>query len=175
MASDTQNVKLGVCRLFFDDKDLGFTKGGVEAAVETSTQEITVDQLGNSPIGERITGRTCTVTAPLAETTLENLVAIMPGAQLVTDSQDPTKKKVVVPAGVGIDLLEIAKKLRLHPKENADDDTSEDFIVPRAATAGAATFAYKLDEQRVFNVVFKAYPDAETETLFVVGDETAKA
>lgn len=85
MASSTENVKLGVCNVLFDGVDLGFTKGGVEVEVATSTHEITVDQLGETPIGEIITGRTVQATVPLAETTLDNLVSIMPGSELISD------------------------------------------------------------------------------------------
>lgn len=85
MSSSTENVKLGVCNVLFDGVDLGYTKGGVEVEVSTSTHEVTVDQFGDTPIGELITGRKVTVKVPLAETTLDNLVAIMPGSELITD------------------------------------------------------------------------------------------
>lgn len=173
MASDTKNVKIGVCKVTFDGQDLGYTKGGVEVTVETETYEVTVDQFGMSPINELVQKRTVQATVPLAETTLENMVKVMPGAELVTDVTTPTKKKVVVPNGVGVNLLSIAKKLVLHPIEKADSDKSEDFVIPLAATAGALTFAYKFDEERVFNVTFTGYPDPATKTLFVFGDESA--
>lgn len=85
MASSTENVKLGVCNVLFDGVDLGFTKGGVEVEVATSTKEVMVDQMGETPIDEIIMGRTVSATVPLAETTLENLVAIMPGSELISD------------------------------------------------------------------------------------------
>lgn len=85
MASTTENVKLGVCSVLYGGENMGFTKGGVEVEVATTTYEIKVDQLGETPIGERITGRTVAANVPLAETTLENLVKIMPGATLITD------------------------------------------------------------------------------------------
>lgn len=85
MTSSTKNVKLGTCNVFFDGKDLGLTKGGVEVEVSTSTHEVTVDQHGNTPVGELINGRSVSASVPLAETTLDNLVAIMPGSTLVTD------------------------------------------------------------------------------------------
>jgi hypothetical protein len=85
MTLSAENVKLGVCSVIFDGTALGYTKGGVEAAVQTSSYEIKVDQFGDTPIGEVITGRMVTATVPLAETTLENLLLIMPGARLVTD------------------------------------------------------------------------------------------
>lgn len=90
MASTTENVKLGVCSVLFDGVNLGFTKGGVEVEVATTTKEVTVDQFGSTPISELVTGRTVTATVPLAETTLENLVKIMPGSTLVTDGTKAT-------------------------------------------------------------------------------------
>jgi hypothetical protein len=83
MPSNTQNVKLGVCSVFFGGVDLGYTQGGVEVTVATTTKKVMVDQFGQSEINEYIMGRTCGAKVPLAETTLDNLVAIMPGATKV--------------------------------------------------------------------------------------------
>ena len=171
MASSTENVKLGVCTIMFDSVDLGYTKGGVEVAVATTTHEVKIDQFGETPVNELVTGRTVTAKVPLAETTLENLVKIMPGATLVTDAVDTTKKKVVVTTGVNISLIETAKELVLRPVGTTGED---DFTILRANTGGALQFAYKHDEERVFNVEFKGYA-TETNELFVVGDETAAA
>lgn len=84
--SDTANVKLGVCRVYYDGNDLGYTKGGVEVEVSTDTHKVTVDQFGQSEINEYIQKRSVMVKVPLAETTLENMVAIMPGATLVDNA-----------------------------------------------------------------------------------------
>jgi hypothetical protein len=287
MASDTRNVKLGVCQVFFDGIDLGYTKGGVEVSVTTETHRVEVDQFGKTPINESIMGRDVKVKVPLAETTLQNMIRIMPGATLhqtggakatgtltiatnLTDGQtitvngvtvtgktagpiaaknefliganaaasaanlndflnastEPglaladysvaaavvtvtygvkgtegntftlatgtagasvtvsgaaltgglatTADRVDVTDGVGNDLLAIAKELRLHPKGKLATDKSEDFIVGKAATAGALTFAYKLDDERIYNVEFTGYPDiANNNKLFSVGDPIA--
>jgi hypothetical protein len=279
MASDTKNVKLGVCRVLFNGSDLGYTKGGVEVEVKTDTHEVNVDQFGKTPINEYIMGRSCTVKAPLAETTLDNLISTMPGATLVSDGVfatgtitiatqpttgqtitvngqtvtfktaasgpldvtiganaagtaanlaavlnessvpaiaaanysaaaaivtvtydtrgtagnaftlatgtagvsvtmsgatltggvNATTNRVDVTTGIGIDLLSIAKELRLHPVAKADNDQSEDFVIPLCASSGALTFAYKLEDERVFNAEFKAYPDPTTNKLFYIG------
>lgn len=169
MASDTKNVKLGVCKVIFDENDLGYTKGGVEVSVTTETHKVEVDQFGKTPINEYIMGRAVQAKVPLAETTLDNLVKIMPGATLVVDGADPTKKHVEVTTGVGTDLLSIAKELRLHPVALPDNDPSEDFVIPLTATSGALNFAYKLEDERVFNVEFNGYPDPVSKKLFYVG------
>lgn len=83
MASDTKNVKLGVCLVSYDGVDLGYTKGGVEVEVKTETKKVMVDQFGQSEINEYILSRTCSAKVPLAETTVDNLARIMPGATIV--------------------------------------------------------------------------------------------
>ena len=286
MASDTKNVKLGVCLVTYDGVDLGYTKGGVEVEVKTETKKVMVDQFGNSEINEYILGRTCMVKVPLAETTVENLARFMPGATLaaqngvkatgtvtfatsvpanndvvtvnglaftfktgpvssphdisltgivtvsdaaaalvraIKNSVDSrvtvltaanvagvvtitfsdfgpagnavtlaktgtnvtvsgatlaggvaaTRLKVTVATGIGISLLDGAKKLILHPIAAASTDRSLDFTVPLAATPGELNYAFKLDEERIFMANFTGYPDPITKTLFIVGDEGA--
>lgn len=270
MASTTDNVKLGVCSVLFDGVNLGFTKGGVEVEVATSTYEVKVDQLGETPIGELLTGRTVTATVPLAETTLENLVRIMPGSELITDGvkasgtitlstgapvagdrvvigedtftfraapavegdvkigatfsasaanlaeainasnigyvatvaggvvtltakatgmgwnkavtasfatsanvqttdlsggADATFARVVVSTGMNINLASVAKTLVLRPRGTHGED---DFTIHKAATAGALNFAYNMDNERIYQSVFKGYALANG-NLFTVG------
>lgn len=282
MASNTKNVKLGVCSINYGGEDLGYTKGGVEVMVTTDTHEVEVDQFGKTIVNEIIMKRNVKVKVPLAETTLENLVKIMPGATMVSDgaratgsltiatqptagqtvivngktftfkaaaagpfdvtiganaagsaanlavvlsnSADAainaanyvaagavvtatydgrgiegndftlasgtagasitvsgatltggvavTKARVEVTTGVGVSLLDIAKALVLHPTDNLDNDLSEDFVVPLAATAGALQFSYEVDKERTYPVEFTGYPDGNGK-LFYVGDGSA--
>lgn len=90
MASNTKNVKLGVCSVSYGGVDLGLTQGGVEVTVASETHTVEVDQFGKTPINEYVMGRKVTVKVPLAETTLENLLATMPGSTLVTDGAKAT-------------------------------------------------------------------------------------
>jgi hypothetical protein len=274
-----ENVKLGVCTVLLDNQDLGFTKGGVTVEVSTETHPVTVDQMGSTPIDELIMGRSVSATVPLAETTLENLVKIMPGATLVTEggtkasgtvtfSSSPpvnndsvtvggvtftfktaplpngtdlaipgtiaaaatalrnailayyplntlveasastgtvtitaraagleahsvtlaksgtniavsgasltggvaaTRKKVTVSTGVSISLLTVARTLTLRPKGTTG---AEDFTIHRAMTPGALTYAYTVDQERVFEAKFTGYADGNG-LLFTVGDVAA--
>ncbi|WP_151708804.1 hypothetical protein [Acinetobacter brisouii] len=169
MASDIKNVKLGVCKVTFGGTDLGYTKGGVDVTVATETHQVQIDQFGQTPINEYIMGRTVTVKVPMAETTLQNLVAVMPGAKLVGNGE---VLRVDVPTSIGTNLLDFAKELVLHPISKADADKSEDFVVPLAATAGALDYGYKLENERIFNCEFKGYPATDGK-LFAIGDPAA--
>lgn len=287
--SNTKNVRLGVCKVIYDNVDLGYTQGGVQVTVKTDTHQVTVDQFGKTPINEYIMGRTVDVKVPLAETTVDNLCMIMPGATMSvnggtpatgsitvasvptsgetivvngvtltfetapvnpTDVQigstpqataqnladvlsaskdsrltiagyqlngsavnitygapslygttgepgvlgnsftlsngtsganvtvsgatlaggvDPTQKSVTVNTGIGTNLLDLARSLRLHPVDKADGDVSDDFVIPLAATSGALNFSYDLEKERIFDVDFMGYPDPNTGLLFTVG------
>jgi hypothetical protein len=278
--SSTRNVKLGVCRVIYDGVDLGLTQGGVEVSVQSESHKVEVDQFGKTVINEYVMGRSAMVKVPLAETTMENMVKIMPGAELtevggaqatgtitfadealandiitingvvftckaspsgdyefapgldatasaanlvaklnassnlaveaatyspvagvitvtygdkgvvgntftlgenssvvsvsgatLTGGVDPTTKFVEVSHGVGLDLLASAKELRLHPTAKADADKTDDFVFPLANTPGALQFAYKLDQERIFNVEFTGYPHPTTGKLFYIGNK----
>lgn len=71
---------------------------------------------------------------------------------------DPTSRSAVVSVGTGASLLDYARELRLHPVGRADSDKSEDFVVLRAACAGALNFSYQVDQERTFPVEFTGYP-----------------
>lgn len=168
MAKKTENVKLGVCKISFDGNDLGLTKGGVEVEVTTDTHKVSIDQFGESVVNEYITKREIKVKAPLAETTLDNLNRVMPGSSIVVSG---LKRRADVKNGVGKNLLTTAKLLRLHPIEIKDLlDDSEDLVIPLSATAGAMNFAYKHDEERIFNAEFTGYPHPITKILFYLGN-----
>ncbi|MEZ2310747.1 hypothetical protein AB6809_29305 [Paraburkholderia sp. RCC_158] len=98
MASDTKNVKMGICSVFYKGKDLGYTQGGVTVAVTTNTHKTNVDQFGQTTVNETIMSRDVSVKTPLAETTLDNLVTTMPGASLVGSGGAAATGKITVSA-----------------------------------------------------------------------------
>lgn len=174
MASSTSNIKLGVCKVFFDGVDLGYTQGGVEFTSASQTHKVEVDQFGKTTIKETIIGRTCGVKVPLAETTLTNLASLFPvnpnNAQYGAGLVGTSKVRVGIDAGVGVDLLATAKVLVIHPFALLDSDFSDEIVIPLANTPGALTFAYKLEQERIFNVDYTGYPDPVSGMLFFAGN-----
>ena len=170
-----ENIRLGTCKVLLGGTDgvggtdMGLTIGGVEVSVETATHETMVDQFGDTPVKSFIQGRNVKVTMNLAETTVDKLAALMPGATLL----ETGGTRVDVTTAVGTDLFAIAQTLTLHPTNLADADASEDFTLPKAATAGAINFAYKKDDERVFTAEFIGFPEDGTGVLFSYGDPAA--
>jgi len=171
-ATNFENLEMGPCTPTFKGVNLGLTKGGCEVAIATESTMITADQFGETAIDEVIKGRKVTVKVPMAERDLDKLLAVTPGATLVTNG---TKKKLTLGSGVGASLRKSAGILVLHPKGMPDTDKSRDFVVPIANSKGDMTFAYKVDDQRIFNVEFTGYVDLTTDTLCVFGDPALTA
>lgn len=174
MSGNAENIRLGTCNIYFGGDTptnrLGLTIGGVEAEVTTDTQQTMTDQYGDTIVKETVRGRNLVVRMSLAETTVQNMVKVMPGAVHYATGGD----RAVVSTGVGTDLLAIAQQMILRPVTLDDDttpDKSEDFTVLKCATAGALTFAYNKDNERVYNVEFRAYP--VNGVLYEYGDPSA--
>lgn len=147
MASSAENVKLGVCNVLFDGVDLGFTKGGVEVEVATNTHEVTVDQFGETPIAELITGRTVQATVPLAETTLDNLVAVMPGSTLVSDGVKATGSVTfATSAPVNNDAVTILGTVFTFKTAPVG---ANDMAIPASVNAAAVALAEKVNAANI--------------------------
>jgi hypothetical protein len=171
-----ENLEMGPCFATFKETSLGLTKGGCEVAISTESTMITADQFGETAIDEVIKGRKVTVKVPMAERDLDKLLAVTPGATLVTSGAGAAmKKKLTIGSGVGASLRKSAGVLVLHPKGMPDSDKSRDFVVPIANSKGDMTFAYKVDDQRVFTVEFTGYVDLSNDTLCVFGDPALTA
>jgi hypothetical protein len=168
--TNAENVQLGTCSVVFGGTDLGLTKGGTEVQIQTTTHKVTVDQFGSTEINEYIMGTTAMVKVPLAETKVELFATIIPNSTLVVDG---TKKKLSVANSTGTSLRSFADKLVLHPVAQPSSEKNFDFVLPISCPKGDFQFAYKLDEERIYNVEFYGYPDLSTGVLYVLGDETA--
>lgn len=170
---DVSKVKLGACKVTWNNVDLGYTKGGVEVEITTAKKKIMIDQFGETEVNEYIMGRSVMVRVPLAESDLTLLASVIPGSTLVTNVGPPAKKKLNIPTGSGVSLRDLAEQLVLHPANELATYKDEDFVIPLATASGDITFAYRHDEERVFNVEFVGYADNVTGLLAIIGDPTA--
>lgn len=162
------NVKLGVCKVYFGDfssgwtlsdgKALGYTQGGVSVSYSTESQEVNVDQ-EDTPVQEKITKQIFEVTVPLAETSLALLAKLIPGATLVTDAVDATKKKLVLSGSAVSSVSTLAQTLILVPNEDEDgvaEIDNDTIVLHKANPLPNFSFAFEKDNARVYEVVFKA-------------------
>ncbi|MGX4752062.1 hypothetical protein [Bacillus licheniformis] len=171
------NVPIGPAIVEYGEGDdmvtYDITKGGIQFKVQTSKQDTTVDQYGDTIVKSTMKGRTAEVTIPFALHDLDRLAVAIPNSRLVTDGTDSTKKKLVVSGKAGFDMLAAAKKLVIKP--TAPSTTPNDYItIPLAGAVADPEYTYDSDNERIANLAFVAYPDTDNDgDLFIMGDESA--
>lgn len=148
------NVKIGACKVLYGGTDLGHTKGGVTVSYEPEYADKSVDKWGNSKIGRALIGEQLTVTVPLAELSIANLLKVIPASTSVNGGLGATVGKQAK------DMTGDEKELVLHPLRNADNDYSEDVVIYKAAVTSNVELNYEVDNQTVYEVTFEGYIDA---------------
>ncbi|PFQ72435.1 hypothetical protein COK15_28265 [Bacillus cereus] len=168
------NVPIGSAIVEYGEGDemvkFDITKGGITFGVSTSVQEVTVDQYGETPVKAIMKGRKAETTVPFALHELDKLAMVMPNSKLYTSG---TKKKLVVNAQAGFDMLSTARKMVIKPTD--PNATENDWItIPLASAIADPDYTYDSDNERVTNITFNAYPNMETGELYILGDESVK-
>lgn len=170
--ANIQNVRIGDCDVFLDSVHLGHTKGGVEFTFEREFEDLTVDKYGNMPVDMALTGNNLLVKAFLAEITNDVLNVAIPEGDYALGGVDD---KLGLGRDSGYLLAQDAKALRLHPRNKAATDYSEDIYIWKAASVENVEMAFKIDEQRVVEVTFRAFVDESKnngERLGRIGPDT---
>lgn len=145
-----QNIELGPCRASFDGVDLGETIGPVRIEVRTIWRERHSDRYGAAPVERVAVGCQARATLRLAEKTLANLQAALPGAA--------TGEGFLSLGGAsGFRAGSAAGELRLHPLER--QDAGRDVVLHKAVATGAFQVEYG-PGRRAFEVEFVALLDS---------------
>lgn len=170
------NLRIGDVEVYIDygagEVFLGQTKGGVEFTFEREFEDLTVDKWGSSPLDMALTGNNLLIKVFLAEVNTERLSYAMPEGRYA-ESGDDSK------LGLGSTSGYLASTdegiLRLHPRRNAANDRDQDIYIWKAVSIESVEQAFKIDEQTVLEVTFRALVDenrADGEHLGRVGDDT---
>ncbi|WP_178023019.1 hypothetical protein [uncultured Paenibacillus sp.] len=174
MAQNFEKIELGPAIVEYGDgvDKITFetTIGGVTFTTETTYRDQLTDQTGETVVGKRITGRNCSVTIPFAEYELSVIPKIMTGAEVVTDGTD---SKVIIKTGVGLNLIDTAKKAIIKPLAKKNDPNYW-VTLPLAYSETDLNYAYNNDNERITNVTLRSTPDADG-VVAILGDETITA
>lgn len=151
-----QNVRIGACSVTFGGTDLGHTKDGAEFEFERKFEDLMVDQYGETPVDMALTGQNLRIKVFLAEVTAANLEVAIPENNYETGGSGT---KVGLGTDAGYLLRADSAELVLHPLKNESSDTTEDITVYKAVSAESVPLNYKIDEQRIVEVTFRALID----------------
>ncbi len=135
--------------------DLGHTVDGAEIEIEREFTEVKTDIYGNTPVDYVLTGQKATVKLKLAEITPGNLNYVMPEADYDVGATDD---HLHFGAKSGYSLRNDALQLVITP-QGGNVDGNLTITLFKAVSTDNAKFAYKIDEQTVFEVTFTALVD----------------
>ncbi len=154
MAGNANEIEMGAAWAYFGTPtgnigqqiDLGYTKGGITFALETTTYPIMVDQEGDSPVGEVITGRVVTVMVPTSQANYERLHSLIPGSTYIGNVLN-------VYSGVGADLMDYTDLLQIVRK----NDSNKWIKVYKAAPIASFQAVFLPNAEQIWAIQFKGY------------------
>ncbi len=139
----------------FGGVDLGHTVDGAEVEFERTLTEVNTDIYGKTPVDFVLQGQKATVKLKLAEITPGTLAYAVPEADW---DENGATSHVHFGTKAGYSLRDDALALVIKPVgKNADDKRTITFF--KAVSTDNVTFAYKIDEQSVYEVTFTALVD----------------
>lgn len=142
-------------RITLGGVDLGHTVDGAEIEIERSFVEVKTDIYGDTPVDYVLQGQKASVKLKLAEITPGVLTYVVPEADYDVGVSDD---HIHFGTKSGYSLRDDALELVITPQgKNADGQRT--ITLFKAVSTDNATFAYKIDEQSVFEVTFTALVD----------------
>lgn len=148
---------IGPCMLVYDDEEVGASYGGTRIEFDVQDVESYSDKDGIQPKDAFITGTIVGVTTLLAQATLAELVAMIPGASM-------NGNRMEISSSVGTSENENAKELILKPIIGGEPTTDQalwvifDKAFPRPDTA---ELVFDNATQKVWQLRFRIFENAE--------------
>ncbi|MCA9329317.1 hypothetical protein KDA11_01610 [Candidatus Saccharibacteria bacterium] len=155
MANVSNLYVAGGSLVTFGGVDLGHTVDGAEIEIERELTEVKTDIYGNTPVDLVVTGQKATVKLKLAEIVPNVLAYAIPESDYDVGSADD---HIHFGTKAGYSLRADAYELIIKPQAgNADD--AKTVTLFKAVSSDNVSFAYKIDEQSVYEVTFTALVD----------------
>lgn len=139
----------------FGGVDLGHTVDGTEVEIERELTEVKTDIYGNTPVDLVVSGQKATVKLKLAEITPGVLSYAIPEADYDEGASDD---HLHFGTKAGYSLRGDAYELVITPQGSNSDD-GKTITLFKAVSSDNVSFAYKIDEQSVYEVTFTALVD----------------
>jgi hypothetical protein len=166
----TEEIGFGPCWTKWGSKELGETNGDTtwEYGVETYDVKSEEKGLRKKPVSDQ----TFTVTVPMLGTSADRLANVLPWATKTTDGEGNVK--LVVGNAIGLDLLDYAQDLVLHPKAMGDDKSKDITVFKCYSVPGPITFTYNAQGVQVASIKFEGSLD-DNDQFFGMGDQSIGA
>lgn len=147
--------EVGPCQIKFNGVDLGYTKGGVTFEHKEEVVKVTYDQTGKNVQNIYGIGGSATVKCALANPTLAQLEALIPGATIDADG-------MIVKTSVGVNKRStMAQQLVLTIMDGdlPSTDPEATLVIFKAVPTYEGNLKFDDSTQRSHAITFEALPD----------------
>lgn len=135
--------------------DLGHTVDGAEIEIERDLTEVKTDLYGSTPVDFVVAGQSAKIKLKLAEIVPNTLAYAIPETDWDIGS---ASEHIHFGTKAGYSLRSDALQLVITP-QGSNTDGKKTITFFKAVSTGNVKFAYKIDEQSVFEVEFTALVD----------------
>ncbi len=142
-------------RIALGGVDLGHTVDGTEIEIERDLTEVKTDLYGSTPVDYVVAGQKASVKLKLAEITPGILSYAIPESDWDVGSADD---HLHFGTKAGYSLRDDALELVITP-QGKNTDNQRTITLFKAVSSDNVSFAYKVDEQSVYEVTFTALVD----------------
>ena len=155
MASLSSLYVAAGCRITLGGVDLGHTVDGTEIEIERDLTEVKTDLYGSTPVDYVVAGQKASVKLKLAEITPGILNYTMTETDYDVGAADD---HLHFGTKAGYSLRDDALELVITP-QGKNTDGQRTVTLFKAVSSDNVSFAYKVDEQSVYEVTFTALVD----------------
>jgi len=157
---------LGPCKIIFNGVDLGASVGSVMFKFNTESRPVKEDQKGVTDVNDILVGiGSCSVEIPMSRTSLANLATVIPGASISSNLLTVNNTNIV-----GKSQYDSAQSLILKPIVDGIAGANTTWLtLLKAAPNPQLEVGFDNENQRIFKVIFKGYPDESTGKIWTIG------
>jgi len=154
---------LGPCQVWFNSASVGKTFGDVIFRDTGESRPVHEDEKGVTPVDSIRVGRNVEVEVPMTRQSLAELAIVIPGASVDGTLMDVDNQ-------VGVSRYDAALELIIKPiVDNVVSASINWLTISLASPEIDAEVVYNNEGQRVFKVIFKAFPDPTTGKIYSIG------
>jgi hypothetical protein len=156
---------LGPCSITYNSVDLGSTLGGAKFRYTEESRPVNEDQKGVTNVDEIKVGASCEAEVVLTRSTLAQLSKVIGGNTYVGGV-------LSVSNPINVSMYDNAKVLILKPIIAGVPSTTPGtwLTISKAYPKVDLEILYNNEGQRVYKVIFKAFPDASTGLIWKIGE-----
>jgi len=165
---------IGTCEVYYNGAKIGQYFGPLMFRYSQEDADVFESRYGNTPVDSVVVGSgPCEITVPFTRLSLADLATVLPGGSRSAHGSTSGNVEVVARDQIGRSEYDNAAELILKPYVdgvvNATNDDDWWLHIRKAYPRADYEITYDTSSQRIFNTIFKGFPDQITGVTWHIG------